>query len=233
MDKPAPRYQQIRDSLRERIRAGEWAVGEAIPTEDALTREFAVARMTVNRALRELTDAGLLRRARGSGTYVAPLPVESSLVAIRNIAEEIAERGHRHSSALIQLEKRKADSAIAREFGLRAGSALFHSVIVHRENGIAIQVEDRWVNPAVAPDYLTQDFATQTPSAYLTAIAPMIGASYTVEARLPPATIARLLEIDPQEPCLVVARTMRTANATGSMATLWHPGLRYRLTGSL
>jgi GntR family histidine utilization transcriptional repressor len=234
MTKPTrPRYQQIRDNLRERIRAGEWAVGEAIPAEEALTREFGVARMTVNRALRELTDAGLLRRARGSGTYVAPLQVESSLVTIRNIADEIAERGHAHSSALCRLERRPASADIARQFGLRSGARLFHSLIVHRENGMPIQVEDRWVNPAVAPDYLAQDFTTQTPSAYLTAIAPLVSADYRVEACLPPSSIAELLAMEAEAPCLVVVRTTHTATAVGSVATLWHPGMRYRLSGKI
>lgn len=232
-NKTPPRYRQIKDDLLARIAAGEWPVGAAIPPEETLARAYAVARMTVNRALSELTQAGHLTRARGSGTFVAPPRVEASLLEIRNIADEIAERGHRHACEPRHLGKDAADAALAAAFDLRRGAALFRSVVVHRENGAPIQVEDRWINPAVAPAYLAQDFTTQTPSAYLSSVAPLTAASYTVEARLPTPEVAAMLAIDADAPCLVVHRRTRSGERVASVATLWHPGDRYRLTGGI
>ena len=229
--KTPPRYQQIKDELLARIAAGEWKVGEAIPPEETLARDFAVARMTVNRALQELTQAGLLRRARGSGTFVAPPQVEASLLNIRNIADEIAERGHRHRSELHLLERALPDAALATAFGVARRVKLFHSVIVHYENDLPIQVEDRWVNPVLAPDYLGQDFTAQTPNAYLSAVAPLSGAHYSVAAGLPTPEVAIMLAVDAAMPCLIVHRTTLAGNAVASVVTLWHPGERYRLTG--
>lgn len=231
--KTRPRYQQIKDELLSRIAAGEWKVGEAIPPEETLARDFSVARMTVNRALQELTQAGHLRRARGSGTYVAPPQVEASLLNIRNIADEIAERGHRHRSELHLLERGLANAALATAFGIARRANLFHSVIVHYENELPIQVEDRWVTPALAPDYLDQDFTAQTPNAYLSAVAPLSGARYSVAAGLPTPEVAAMLAIDAAQPCLIVHRTTLAGNAVASVVTLWHPGERYRLTGSV
>ncbi|TDR73604.1 histidine utilization repressor [Paludibacterium purpuratum] len=228
-----PRYQQIKQDLLDRIAAGEWAVGEAIPPEQTLARDFGVARMTVNRALQDLTQAGVLVRRRGSGTYVAPPRIHTSLLQIRNIADEIAERGHHHDSALLRLETVPATADQALLFGIEAGDPLFRSVIVHRENEVPIQVEDRLVNPAVAPHYLEQDFKSQTPSAYLSMVAPLIGAHYTVEARLPGREIALHLAIGTREPCLVVHRTTRTEDRIASLAVLWHPGQLYQLTGGV
>lgn len=228
-----PRYQQIKDNLRARIAAGEWDVGDAIPPEEALAAEFAVARMTVNRALRELTDAGVLRRAQGSGTFVAPPRAESSLLEIRSIADEIAGRGHVHGSEMRLLQAEKAPRELARQFGLKRGQLLFHSVIVHHEGALPIQVEDRWVSPRLAPDYLQQDFRALTPSAYLSSVAPLTGARFTVEARLAPADVVTMLAIDPAMPCLVVQRTTLSGEGVASLATLWHPGERFRLHGGV
>jgi len=50
-----PAYQEIKDHILTRIHAGEWKEGDQVPSENELAREFKVARMTVNRALRELT----------------------------------------------------------------------------------------------------------------------------------------------------------------------------------
>jgi len=224
-----PRYQQIKDDLLARIRAGEWKVGDAIPPEEGLARDFGVARMTVNRALRELTDAGVLTRTRGAGTFVAPPRVEAPLLEIRNIAEDIAARGHTHSAALVSLARGQADGALADVFELPVGAPLFHSVLVHREDGRAIQLEDRWVSAALAPDYLTLDFATETPNAYLSRVVPLASARLTVEARPAPRDIATMLGIDTRAACLVVHRVTRGADGVASVATLWHPGEHYRL----
>ncbi|BEV71956.1 MULTISPECIES: histidine utilization repressor [unclassified Paludibacterium] len=228
-----PRYQQIKQDLLERIAAGEWGVGEAIPPEQTLARDFGVARMTVNRALQDLTQAGVLVRRRGSGTYVAPPRVHTSLLEIRNIADEIAERGHHHDSELLLLEAVTATAEQAALFGIEPGEPLFRSLIVHRENAVPIQVEDRLVNPSVAPHYLEQSFRQQTPSAYLSMVAPLIGAQYAVEARLPGKDIASRLSISTREPCLVVFRTTRTERQVASLAVLWHPGQMYQLTGGI
>ncbi len=80
-----PAYQEIKDFILARIHAGEWAEGDQVPSENELAREFKVARMTVNRALRELTAEQVLTRIQGAGTFVARPKYESTLVAIRSI----------------------------------------------------------------------------------------------------------------------------------------------------
>jgi GntR family histidine utilization transcriptional repressor len=95
-----------------------------------------------------------------------------------------------------------------------------------------IQVEDRWVNAALAPDYLRQDFARSTPNEYLMRVAPLQGVSYRIEAKLPPAEIRQRLAMPAGEPCLVLYRTTRSLGVVASVATMWHPASRYQFTGS-
>jgi len=65
-----PRYRQIYDTLRERIRSGEYPPGHKLPTEAELMRLFEVSRTTVSRAMRDMELLGQITRRRGSGTYV-------------------------------------------------------------------------------------------------------------------------------------------------------------------
>ncbi len=227
-----PAYQRVKQHVLDRIQNGQWREGDAIPGEEALAREFGVSRMTVNRAIRELSDEQIVERIQGSGTYVAQQKYQSTLVAIRNIAEEIAARGHRHRSELHKLERVKAGEALARAFGVKPEATLFHSVVVHFENDLPIQVEDRHVNPAVAPDYLTQDFTSQTPNAYLMRVAPLQGVSFEIEALHPPQTVAEMLAMPAGEPCLVLRRQTRSMGKIASVAAMWHPASRYQFTGS-
>ena len=227
-----PAYQQVKSHVLAQIHAGVWKEGDAIPGEEALARTFGVSRMTVNRALRELSDEQIVERRQGSGTYVAQQKYQSTLVEIRNIADEIAARGHAHRSELHRLERVKTSDALAQRLGVSAGSVVFHSVVVHFENDLPIQVEDRHVNPAVAADYLAQDFATQTPNAYLMRVAPLQGVSFVIEAVVPPAAVAEMLAMPAGEPCLVLHRQTRSQGQVASVASLWHPASRYRFAGA-
>ncbi|GAO23900.1 GntR family transcriptional regulator [Alicycliphilus sp. B1] len=228
-----PTFQRIKDYVLQQIQSGTWQEGDAIPSEAALAKQFEVARMTVNRALRELSDERTLTRVRGSGTFVAQQKYQSTLVQLRNIADEIAARGHVHRGELQKLERCRADAALARQFELSAAQTLFHSVVVHFENDVPIQVEDRYVNPAVAPDYLAQDF--RQPDAQRLPDARGAAAGRAVLHRRPacPAPMWRTCcAWTPASPawCCAAARDRRAMVA--SVSALWHPASRYRFTGS-
>ncbi|MFA9275130.1 MAG: histidine utilization repressor [Candidatus Aquirickettsiella gammari] len=227
-----PVFQTIKDFLLREIQAGTWKEGDAIPSEAALAQQFNVSRMTVNRAVRELTSEQILNRIQGSGTYVAQQKYQATLVAIKSIADEIRSRGHAHRSELHELVEVEASEILAQQFQVEPGYRLFHSVIVHFENEIAIQVEDRWVNSALAQDYLNQDFSSITPNEYLVAVAPLQGVDYSIEAVMPPKHIADMLHISSKEVCLVLHRKTRSQNQIATIVTMWHPGARYQFTGS-
>src|SRR3954467_487404 len=95
------------------IAAGRWKEGEVVPSEQALVRQFGVSRMTVNRAVRELTAEQVLTRRQGAGTFVAPRKYQATLLEIRNIADEIRSRGHVHRSSPRLLEQARAGEALA------------------------------------------------------------------------------------------------------------------------
>ncbi|HEY4352864.1 MAG TPA: histidine utilization repressor [Paraburkholderia sp.] len=227
----APAYQGIKDFILARIHAGEWAEGDQVPSENELARDFNVARMTVNRALRELTAEQVLTRVQGSGTFVARPKYESTLVAIRSISDEIVARGHRYHAKVLHIGGDIADAALAEEMQLKAGGAIFHSRVLHFENDGPVQLEERWVNPAVAPDYVLQDFTNTTPNQYLVRVAPLQRVEYRIEALAADEITRDWLSMDDAEPCLVLHRRTWSQGVVASVANLWHPGSRYRFTG--
>lgn len=224
-----PRYRQIMDALRGRILSGEWPEGYQLPSEHRLLEEFSVSRMTVHRALRELTEEGVLTRVQGVGTFVAERAASAEILELRSVADEIAARGNRHSCRVELLQEEMADARLARSFNLPVGARLFHSVVVHYENEVPLQFEDRWVNPNVAPRYLEQDFRTVTPTEYLTALERTPEVEHMIEAALPGKSAARLLNIPEGEPCLRLTRRTWSRGHVVTLALLVHPGTRYRL----
>lgn len=225
----SPQYARIKDALRQRIESGELCPGDRVPSENQLVGEFGVSRMTARRALLELAEEGLLQRTQGLGTFVADLRPVSSITQIRNIAEEIRQRGHSHACRVLALDAMLADTTLAARMGLAEGEPLFHSVLVHLENDRALQYESRHVTAQLAPAYLDQDFTRVTPSAYLSAVAPLTEADQTVEAALPSPAQAAALDIGADQPCLKITRRTFSHRGVVSLAELVHPGDRYRL----
>ncbi|MFP5078353.1 histidine utilization repressor [Rhizobium sp. YIM 134829] len=222
-------YAGVKQVILDKIQSGEWPPKHRVPSENQLVQELGVSKMTANRALRELASEGELIRIQGVGSFVAERKGASALFEVRNIAEEIAERGHSHQATVIALAQITASPEIADALGLDIGSPVFHSLIVHLENGVPVQIEDRHVHPAVAPDYLGQDFSITTPNAYLQAIAPLSGSEHVVEAALPQPWECKLLLIQKTEPCLSIRRRTWSASHIVSTARLLYPGNRYRL----
>jgi GntR family histidine utilization transcriptional repressor len=227
----SPPYMHVKDYVLKQIQSGSWLEGDMIPSESRLATQFGLSRMTVNRALRELTADQILHRVQGTGTFVALRKYQSTVVEIRSLASEIADRGHSHHALVLTHRQERPDDGIRARFE-RKRSDLFHSIIVHYENGIAIQVEDRYVNPELFPEYLKQDFTQRTPNEYLTEIAPIEKVEFRIEALMPDnKTIARLA-MQPNEPCLVLNRRTWSFGEVASVTGLWHPGSRYRFSGS-
>ncbi len=224
-------YLRVKQFLKAQLAQGRWRPGALMPSEAELVAQFGVSRMTVNRALRELQSEGLVERVQGVGTFAAQLHRVSSTLTIRDLQEEIEARGHRHHARVSVKRRERAAPALAQQLGLAPGAAVYHTQIVHHDNGVPLQCEDRYVNPAAAPDYLDVDFTHTTPTRYLLEVAPVWEASYTIEAGTPTAQEARLLGIGRGDPCLVIVRRTASRGVPVTIARLVHPGSRYQLEG--
>lgn len=231
MNATKPRYQQVKDLILRRIANGELQPSDRVPSEHELVDAMNVSRMTANRALRELHDEGYVERIAGRGTYVSDFRSQSHLLEVQNIADEIASRGHRHSCSVIRQSRQHARGDIAKALQVDQGTDVFHLLLVHRENGTPVQVEDRYVIASFAPECLEQDFERVTPSAYLTSVAPLQEAEQVVRASMPNAAVRGYLDIPDGEPTLVVIRRTWSDGRPVTFGRLHHPGSRYELTG--
>ena len=226
-----PRYQQLKDLIIGRISNGELRPQDRVPSENELVESMNVSRMTANRALRELTDEGYVDRIAGRGTFVSDFRARSHVLEVQNIADEIVRRGHTHSCEVLRQSRQHARGEIARALNVEQGSDVFHLLLVHSENGSPVQVEDRYVVADFAPECMQQNFQTVTPSAYLTAISPLQEAEQVVRATMPNAAVRQHLQMDDNEPSLVVRRRTWSHGRPVTVARLHHPGSRYELTG--
>ncbi len=228
----AARYLQVKDFILERIAAGSLRAGERVPSENELTRTLAVSRMTANRALRELAADGVVVRVAGVGTFVAEQRVHAHPLEVRNIADEIRARGHEYRVKVLALDSVSASRELAERCGVKPGAQLDYSLLTHFEDAAPLQVEERYVNPQVAPGYLRNDFSRTTPHEFLIRVAPLQRAEHIVRALVPERRIRRLLRLEAGEACLLIMRRTFSHGRIASVADLYHPGSRYELAAN-
>lgn len=229
-DTSLPMYQRIKNTIQHKVRQGEWPPGTQIPSENQLAADLNVSRMTINRPFRELAAEGVLKRVHGLGTFVAEPPQHASLLELRSIAEEIKARGKTHRAEVLLLEEAPATVCAVKRLGVQAGERLFHIVVTHFQDEVPIQVEDRYVYPALVPDFMQVDFTKITPTEYLISQIKPDEMEHIVQAIMPDALLMARLAIPEDEPCLRLKRRTWIDNTVVTSVYLTYPGSRYELS---
>lgn len=226
---PEPIYQQIKKTIQRHIASGDWTAGQKLPSENDLVAALDVSRMTINRALRELTQEGLIKRVHGLGSFVAEAPRHASLIELQDIALEIEQDGKRHGSQVLNLDVVAAAPEIAAQLEVPDGSQIFYLSAVHFQDDLPIQLESRYVNPAAMPEFIDQDFTKITATAYLLQQFKPDEMEHRVRAVMPDEVVRELLAMESGQPCLQLTRRTWSNDQVVTYVTLTYPGERYGL----
>ena len=228
-DSAQPLYKQIKDEINSRISQGLWRPGQKIPSENALVDSLKVSRMTVHRALRDLTREGVLNRVHGLGTFISEPPQHASLIQLKDIAEEVNSRNQQHTSKVLLNLKIKASAEIARKMELAQAAYVFYLEMVHYQDDVPIQLERRYVNPKLVPEFMNIDFNRQTSTNYLISLFRPDEMEHRVQAVLADQKIADILMIDNAKPCLKLSRRTWKDSQVVTFVTMLYPGHLYDL----
>ncbi|WP_448955135.1 histidine utilization repressor [Labrys neptuniae] len=225
----SPLYEKVKNYILQNISDGTWMPDHKLPSEHEFVAMMGVSRMTIHRAMRELTAAGFLKRLPGVGTFVRMPEQRSSLLEINNIAAEIAARGNHHSSQVVALQTVMTSRELMRHFQFVAKQKVFHSIIVHFENDVPVQLEERFVNPRLVPNYDRQDFSTGTTYDYLMQATPATELEHLISAIPAEPDVARLLHVVVGAPCLLLRRRTWSGTTVATVNNLTYVGIRYTL----
>lgn len=228
----------IKQYICQQIESGQWPQHAKVPSENELALQFNVSRMTARRALQELTEQGILVRSQGAGTFVASFKSQSSVLEIKNIADEIQQRNHQHSAKQLIVKTIKSNDEVAIQLNISPDTEVYYSEVLHFEKlqsgeQFPIQLEQRYVNPTLVPNYLIQNFSKITAHEYLSSEAPLTEATHEIEAINADEKLTKLLAINHHQACLQIKRRTWSSQGVVSFAILTSPGDKYRLGGHL
>lgn len=220
-------WQSVREEVQRRILSRQWRPGDIIPAESDLAREFGCARATVNRALRDLAEAGLLDRRRKAGTRVRIHPVRKATLEIPVIRREIEGKGLAYGYRLLLREEARPPTEIRQRLATRQGQALLHVVALHLANGTPYVFETRWINPLAVPEAMTADFGAISPNEWLVTNIPFEHGDIAFSAMTAGPREAAILGCREGDGLFVIDRTTRSArHAITAVRLAFAPGYR-------
>ena len=218
-------WEAIRDEALRRIKAREWAPGVTIPNEEDLAREFGCARATVNRALRDLAEAGFLERRRKAGTRVTLLPVRKATLEIPVIRREVEARGAVHAHRVLVQRRGAPPPPVAARLS-HSGEMLYVETL-HSADGRPFALESRWLNTAVLPPL--PDLAEVSLNEWLVGNVPYATGDIVFSAEPADSREASALGLPEGTALFITERMTRTPDAPITLVRLAHaPGYRLK-----
>jgi GntR family histidine utilization transcriptional repressor len=226
---PATLHERIRADIEANILSGIWRPGHRIPFEHELTAQFGCARMTVNKAIASLVDAGLIVRRRRVGSFVAQPRIQSVILDIPDIQADIESRGQLYGLNLLSRQRRMPGSANADEQQLAGGGDLLVLRCLHMADGRSFALEDRLISLGTVPEAEQADFGLTAPGRWLLDHVPWTEAEHRITAINADAATAALLSLDIGAACLALdRRTWRGDQHVTHVCQLF-PGAAYDL----
>jgi GntR family histidine utilization transcriptional repressor len=209
-------YHDIKADILGRIRANIWPPGAHLPGEIELAEEFGCARATVNRAMRELVDEGILERKRKAGTRVKSSPTRRAQFAIPIIREEITNTGSTYRYSLIERNVVAAPGWLRSRIEIPKGAKVLQLRCMHYAGSHPYQLEDRWINLAAVPNAADYDFEEMGPNEWLVREVPFTDGELVFSATNASAEIANFLNTTDGTAVFTVERTtwLETQNVT-------------------
>ncbi|MBU2936388.1 MULTISPECIES: GntR family transcriptional regulator [Pacificibacter] len=222
-------YKEVKSDILAKIIKGDWAPGDLVPNEVDLAETYKCARATVNRAMRELSDDGIIERRRKAGTRVRISPIRQARFDIPVIRNEIEDKGASYRYSLARRSVRVAPDWLRARLRLPDDGMVLHLVCMHYADGTPYEHEDRWINLTALPAAETADFSENGPSEWLIATIPFSEAEINLSAGLADEKLSEYLSCSVGDPLFTIERSTWWENdAVTYVRFSYRPG--HRLT---
>ena len=201
-------YYQLHTELVEQIESGKIGVGDRLPSEADLVRDYDVSRTTARRALDELRREGLVRREPGRGTFLVSPRLRSDLAYLYSFSEEIEHWGYEPGARLVSQKETGAAKTIAKRLGVEPGEEVLYVRRLRLADGQPIFLCDSYLPIVRFPELRDADYGTVSLRELFenTTGRKFARAQQWIEAAAAPRDVAGLLDIEAGTPVLKIER---------------------------
>jgi GntR family transcriptional regulator, histidine utilization repressor len=214
-------FRDIKAEVFKRIRAGEYGPGQLLPGEIELAAEFGCARATVNRAMQQLSDDGIIDRRRKGGSRVKLAPDRQVKFDIPIIRADVEAKGFKYTYELISSQVEKAPDWLKSRLQMNGSPLVRYVQCLHRSNGIPFQYEERWINLKTVPRAELADFSVSGPNEWLVGEVPYTNAEIRFSAIAANASVSAHLNTPIGHPIFLSERTTWLVGAPVTIVRLY------------
>jgi GntR family histidine utilization transcriptional repressor len=201
-----PLYRRIYAAIEERILSDAWPAGHRIPSEHELTETWGCSRMTVNKALTLLAQAGYIERRRRAGSFVRHPHAQTAVLDVHDIETEVASLGLPYRYELLERIRRQASGEARARLGIGRRVPVLHLRCLHHAGKRPFCLEERLINVEAAPLAAGAGFDTEAPGAWLLRNVRWNLAEHRIRATGADAAVAAALAVPEGSPCLAIER---------------------------
>lgn len=222
-------YKEVKSDILAKIVKGDWGPGDLVPNEIDLAKIYGCARATVNRAMRELADDGIIERRRKAGTRVRMAPIRQARFNIPIVRDDIEAKGAAYRYSLVSRTIETAPDWLRARLQLPDGGKVLHLICMHYADGTPHEHEDRWISLTALPKAEEADFTICGPTEWLIATIPFSEAELNLSAGLADQKMSDYLSCSVGDPVFNIERsTWWENNAITYVRFSYRPG--HRLT---
>lgn len=200
-------WKDVRDEIHNAILSGRYGPGDRLPRDADIAEELNCARSTVQRAMQDLSDSGIVDRRRKGGTRVRSDPVTRATLDIPITRREVEQKGGRYGYQLIRQTEEVAPRSVLAAFEMTAARPMLKIEALHLSDGRPYIFEDRWVCPKTVPEIRDLDLANQSANEWLVLNKPYSRCDLRFYAIQADSQVADLLETQVGAALLVIERT--------------------------
>lgn len=154
-----PLYHQLKEIIEEKIGSSEWKTGDKISSENELRKMYNISRNTVQKALDELVQEGVLQRQQGKGTFVSKPKIEQPLTGFYSFSKVIANQGMKAKDVILDLEIKSAEYKIAKKLQISQGEDVIALQRLRSANNEPIILETSYLPKSIVTELSREDLA--------------------------------------------------------------------------
>lgn len=200
-------WKEVRDRIHARILDSTYSPGDKLPRDEDIAEEIGCARATVQRAMRDLSESGIVERKRRGGTRVRSDPVTRATLDIPITRLEVEKTGSVYGYQLIRQTRAKTPGAVTANFGLSAPANMLRLEALHLSDQRPYIFEDRWICLDTVPDIQEVDLAVESANEWLVRNKPYSRCDLRFYAIGANVEIAKTFDIESGEALFVMERT--------------------------
>lgn len=205
-----PLHSQMEDLIRQNLAEGIWNHGDMIPSENELSRQFGVSRMTVRNVITKLVQEGLLFRIPGKGTYVSEQKIVAKSLFYAGIREQLEQMGYEVSTKLLSADQEVGSEKLCKLFDVPAGTRFLKLLRLRFLKGDPLSIHTSYIPADLCPGLQNLDLVNHQLCHLLSSEYGLVQSrtQETLESVAASPSEAKLLQIKEGHPLLLLEDTI-------------------------